>query len=1041
MGADEDLISGRVAVSTFDPAEKLRQHRPVLLACEAIGWLHMAGKARMEFLRKHAGDNVDYDYLEWHNKEQPPFPWDTLLDWIRTFSGSAIPPDAWPASIKEFTERHQDRDGGVLGLLQAGHAMASGIEKNLPRDTSEYLGQSLPHMWLSSPFGHPKCNLFADPPAVLSSRGWQQLVTEMRRVLETLKGLVSQSAVDVVLWQQWRDQAIGPSSYIRAAFLSTLAETRLPNNDVTLWDQSYVAAALFKSAVAGAILHGSFPWNTKEIKQKIRWRLLTVAVGADHYEMRAVKIGDWTGVRAILDDFFARVADLIEVDLAVGSLLYQDSSVAIFSFPGERFDENGPASWIEGWEQYLEQEVDRIAESLHLETPPLVCLSPPTRSLVLMARERRRAAEVLAIPVHRPWSISHRVSEEGRRHVCPVCRVRLNGDPSNKGRPCRVCRERRHQRFKDWLDGRINYDTIWFEEVADRNNRIALLTVSLDLEPWLNGERVDSLRAQAIPEWSRYNPVLSKPRRRDESKRREEVNPILPYELMDKLVAEIKGRFRDSAGQLKFNENDLLFANLQEGYRHVRSTNRQQANENAQAYEERLYKTFFRDIVEDRADAPDWDSLNDEQRAAWLAHQLFCKLPSPGRVYRFWRESQEFFEDLLKEFRQIAARNDNPWRLRRLLIMPDQSRSDGHWQDGTLYDGQLRGVPFSLVYISALNGFITVSNLARLLKQEEHGSALKGKIILVEEEETFGRPKTLAIGEVKEIRGTYSRLGVYHPVIPLEVSPLRFRVIVPLEAASDCLDLALSRWKEQFARVWDRLPLHVGIVAFERTLSFQAVLEAVRNLEDELTRRDVERWSVTGTEVYGGIFALQLRRPDGQETLRIIPLRLPDGRDDVFYPYLRVEDQSLRAPRDFRHPKGALYRHAPDLRLGDSVCVFPARVAALFMDSTAARFEKVDPIYAEDWKRVRDLWQLLVRVAPSQTALQRFWSEMSRLESEWLSGFERATPELWQDTVRALLVEHLEVKGTALETLLEAALKGLLQRTLEWHMTALKESL
>ena len=999
-------------MSTFDPAEKLRQHRPVLLACEAIGWLHMAGKARMEFLRHHGGHKVQYNDLKWHDAEQPPFPCDALLGWIKTFSGSAIPPAAWPASIKEFTEKHRGRDqGGVLGLLQAAHAMASGIEKNLPRDTSEYLDQSLPHMWLSSPFGHPKRNLFADPPVILTERGWQRLVSEMNQALEELKDLAQQKAADIDQWQRWRDKAIGADSYIRSAFLSTLAETRLPNNDVTLWDQSYVAAALFKSAVANAILDRSFPWKCKEnckaLKQKVRWRLLTVAVGADHYEMRAVKIGDWTGVRAVLDDFFARVADLIEVDLAVGSLLYQDSSVAIFSFPGERFDENGPASWIEGWEQYLEQEVDRIAESLHLETPPLVCLSPPTRSLVLMARERRRAAEVLAIPVHRPWSISHRVSEEGRRHVCPVCRVRLNGDPSNKGRPCRVCRERRHHRFQDWLDGRINYDTIWFEEVADRNNRLALLTVSLDLEPWLDGKRVDSLRAQAISEWVRFNPSL-----------RSNPNPISPSRPWEALRDYTKNILS------QWNSNDPVLGSLQDGFRRHAG-----------------WEEFFERIVEDRADAPDWDSLNDEQRAAWLAHQLFCKLPSPGRVYRFWRESQEFFEDLLKEFRQIAARNDNPWRLRRLLIMPDQSRSDGHWQDGTLYDGQLRGVPFSLVYISALNGFITVSNLARLLKQEEHGSALKGKIILVEEEETFGRPKTLAIGEVKEIRGTYSRLGVYHPVIPLEVSPLRFRVIVPLEAASDCLDLALSRWKEQFARVWDRLPLHVGIVAFERTLSFQAVLEAVRNLEDELTRRDVERWSVTGTEVYGGIFALQLRRPDGQETLRIIPLRLPDGRDDVFYPYLRVEDQSLRAPRDFRHPKGALYRHAPDLRLGDSVCVFPARVAALFMDSTAARFEKVDPIYAEDWKRVRDLWQLLVRVAPSQTALQRFWSEMSRLESEWLSGFERATPELWQDTVRALLVEHLEVKGTALETLLEAALKGLLQRTLEWHMTALKESL
>ncbi|MFN3742951.1 MAG: CRISPR-associated protein Csx11, partial [Anaerolineales bacterium] len=484
-------------MSTFGPAATLRQHRAVLLACEAIGWLHMAGKARMEFLRYHGGDKVQYDDLKWHDAEQPPFPWDDLLGWVKTFPGSAIMQVHWPSSMKEFTEKHRERNPGLLGLLQAGHGMASGIEKNLPTRTSQYLGQSLPHLWLSSPFGHPKRNLFADPPEVLSERGWRQLVIEMCRVLEELKTLSFQRVADAAHWRRWRDNAIGPGSYIREALLSTLAETRLPNNDVTLWDQSYVAAALFKSAVAAAILNSSFPWQDSGIKQKIRWRLLTVAIGADHYEARAVKIGDWTGTRAVLDEFFHWVAELIEVDLAVGSLLYLDSSVAIFSFPGERFDESVPASWLNGWEQYLQQEVDRIAESLHLETPPLVRLSSPTRSLVPMVQERMEAVKKLAIPVHRPWNICQRVPEESRGHVCPVCQVRLNGDPTNKGKPCKVCRERRHHRLEDWLHGRLDYDTIWFEEVADRNNRIALLTFSLDLEPWLNGERVDSLRAQA----------------------------------------------------------------------------------------------------------------------------------------------------------------------------------------------------------------------------------------------------------------------------------------------------------------------------------------------------------------------------------------------------------------------------------------------------------------------------------------------------------------------------------------------------------------
>jgi hypothetical protein len=61
----------------------LRQHRPLLLACEAIGWLHMTGKAHPDFLRHHGGVGVDYDDLCWHERESPPFPWSDKLAWLK----------------------------------------------------------------------------------------------------------------------------------------------------------------------------------------------------------------------------------------------------------------------------------------------------------------------------------------------------------------------------------------------------------------------------------------------------------------------------------------------------------------------------------------------------------------------------------------------------------------------------------------------------------------------------------------------------------------------------------------------------------------------------------------------------------------------------------------------------------------------------------------------------------------------------------------------------------------------------------------------
>lgn len=1043
--------------TNFPSPEILQRHRPLLLAMEAIGWFHMAGKARLEFLRFHGGEENRYEYKNWHDLETPPFPWESLLEWTKRLYSCVIPNNAWPSSFAAFTEKHADRgDTSLISLLQAAHGIVSGVEKNLPKSTSEYLkeylNQTLLHMWLSSPWGHPKRNLLADPPEVLTPHGWRQLVAEIRRVLEELRDLGTRNVQDVTLWHRWREQAIGPDSFIRRAFLATLAETRLPNNDVTLWDQSYVAAALFKSAVAGAVLDSSFPWTTDgSIKQKTRWRLLTVAIGTEHYEARAVKIGDWTGAQGAIEEFFRWVAELVEVDLAVGSLLYRDDSVAIFSFPGERFDEEEQerqrrgnpnfkfdetncADWLQGWTKWLQDQADEIARDLDLETPPHVHLSGPTRSLVPMVKEWQKAKQTVAVPIHRPWNIRWLMPSEGRGHVCPVCGVWLNGDPTNKGKPCVVCRQRRHHRRNDWLRGRLGYDTIWFEEVADRNGRLALVTLFLDVEPWLSGERVDSLRAQAIPEWVRFNRKVYRSIENQTSTWRNDHLLIRLERYLEKRIQKPQQQIATD-GILR-----ALIPTLEEEFGHA---------SDASASWERIYHR----LVEDRAEpvAPRYDRIDARKRGQWFVFESFRKLPSPGRVYRFWREAEEFFNDLLREFRRIAARSDNRWRVRRLLIWPDDATGKG-WEDLQLYNGRLyndrwQGRQLSLVYVRSLGGFVTASNLARLLRPEDTPDALRNARIVLEDEDEPGRQYNRTVAQARELRPLHAHLGVYAPVIPVELSPLRFRVLVPLEAASECVDLAGQWWQKQFARVWDRLPVQVGVVAFPRLVPYQAVIEAVRNVEDALDASE-ETWRVQEVVLRGGVVALRLHRPDGRETLRVIPATMPDGREDVFYPYVAVEDHTLRFPRDFRHPEGQVYRHLADLRLGDGLRVAPARVATLFLESTAARFDIQPPRYLEerryleDWTQMREVWALLQRVAPSQTAVRHLHSELMCLEQDWRSADGRTTapPDLWRDTVRAMLAHHLEVRGAVLDALTEAAVDGLLQWALDWHITALKES-
>lgn len=987
-------------MSSFHSLERLREYRPLLLAVEAVGWLHMTGKAHADFLREYGGIETGYKYEKWFQRFS--FPWSDLLKWVK--DKYSLPDKAWPDSMDDFLEKHTKNGPGLLGLLQAAHGMVSGIEKNLPRKPSEYLEQDVTHMWLSSVFGFPERNLLVDMPQVLTRQGWNEILQEIRKTLEMLRELgKSSSKDDIGAWWDWREKAL---NFLRTAFTQILAETRLPNNDVTLWDQSYAAAAMFKSAVAGALLEDGFPWNDGQLKRETRWRLLTVAVGVAHYERRAVRIGDWTGARMVLDEFFTQVRKLIETELAVGSLLYKDTGIMVFSFPGERFNAQNPLP-IEKWQGYVLEHLERFAKDFKLETPPYCVISEPTRSLVPMVSEIEKARQKVAVPIFRGWSVGDEVGKTDSGHVCPVCLVRQNDDPSDKQKPCAVCNERRDKRLNNWLSS-SSQDTIWLDEVADENDRLALITLGLDLGPWVEGTRLDSLRTQAISGWRQHNPKLSN-----------SDNPIDPSRPYLSLLEYVKTQIESG-----YNQNDPVLGSLQEGYRR-----------------ERDWPTFYEKIVEDRSrTAPPWDKLNGEQRAKWVVHQLFCKLPSPGRVYRFWRQAESFFEERLREFRGIASRHPNRWRVLRLLLKLTANTSAG-WKDHNPYEGYCRNIPISLLYLEEKGSFLTICNLARLLGPEEGPDALKNEEIELYDDQ--GRLQPLKIEEVEEVgKQNVGQLGAYFPVIPLEVSPTRFRILVPPTAAAACVDRVIADWEEKFARVWDRLPLLVGVVAFPRKLSFQAVIEAARNLEDELrSALKEEKWQVERVQIQNETVILRLKRANvGRALQYTVPTVLLDGRCDVFYPYFAVDDHEVRYPLDFWHPCGQVYRHITDLKPRDTLTVMPSLIATLFMDTAARRFEVPPPRLLSDWGKMRRLWDLITQAAESMSSLRTVWDELQRLRDSWEgTAPEEEVDPTWQVFISTVIANQLRLKGADLEQVVGAVQDGLLEWCLEWHLTMLKE--
>ena len=130
-------------------------------------------------------------------------------------------------------------------------------------------------------------------------------------------------------------------------------------------------------------------------------------------------------------------------------------------------------------------------------------------------------------------------------------------------------------------------------------------------------------------------------------------------------------------------------------------------------------------------------------------------------------------------------------------MKPDQPSST--WKNRVPYNGRCDGNPIDLLFDKERKGFVTLFNMSRFLAPEQDKGALQNKEIVLKDDDNENAG-TLKVQSVENVSGA---LGVYHPVIPLELSPMRFRVLLPLEAASACVDRAAEAWRAQFARVWE----------------------------------------------------------------------------------------------------------------------------------------------------------------------------------------------------------------------------------------------
>jgi hypothetical protein len=415
--------------------------------------------------------------------------------------------------------------------------------------------------------------------------------------------------------------------------------------------------------------------------------------------------------------------------------------------------------------------------------------------------------------------------------------------------------------------------------------------------------------------------------------------------------------------------------------------------------------------------------------------KLKNKEPSFARIQRVWKTTQRFWQTALIDIPGATF----PKVKGRLIIEPSNLTQFKLQRYGS-YDLVLGMTKLSVFHDDGK--LITTDNIRYAAKQlgakcEEHESdeaamgfvrdQLLNQQIFIEEPTGYGSPNKLQ-GKLN-ISNVMFNVTEYSPVIPILAEPRTFMALVPAEKSLDVIKAIQTKYEREMGKVRNRLPIHLGVVYFQRRTPLRSALDAGRQMLNYKSPDNQQLWQVhsnaqgplpiekkdlaTGTKQFDKTISLELTQNDRSITWHV-PARMGDGTTcDVWYPYVFLEtngddskingrQRAIKSQRPGETTPCWLV-HAADLKEGDWIYFTPSTFDFEFLDTSARRFEvyydengrrprQTRPFYLEDLDRFDILWKILKTLETSQrhqvihtieaTRENWYWQNEKELEDE-----------------------------------------------------------
>ncbi len=725
---------------------------------------------------------------------------------------------------------------------------------------------------------------------------------------------------------------------------------------------------------------------------------------------QGLKIGDILGYRNEIEQTLNKIKEVIEFEYPLGNEIYRDSTGIYFSCPNVN-DINKLRSEI------IDQikNINKLDFSLQIEIS-----DKSSRSMVILASEREKSLDIISYP--HAGDVEH-ISKESentdRVDICPVCRIRLKAEKEDR---CKKCKEKYEKRSKAWIEeGNNHKETIWLDEVADKNDRVALIVGQFDLRRWLSGEFVNTFVSQTFDEWKDICVDRGCTEKVSDVCSRLNISNILDLErgFLDlfKNTTSLNDDWKKICGSfIGIKPNDFI-------------------------------RDFWEPIAERDATGKAQTLTDNSEKAKHLIRLLFRKHPSPARIYRIWETTTEFinniiFEKVLKEYNwnsEIRGQRIQ-FKIEPNPEIPEGSTCDIDFGFSPVCVDKGRGIFVSTVNLEILKKFgNTIEEIIKNITNRE----IK---IKTDDDKRWRKAKII------DTKLAQDKFQNYLPYIKIYDFPDQFMILVPAYDAFEIAKRIYSEYELQFSKVRDRLPFHLGIIAFHRRTPLYVAMDAGKRLLNafrhktetkEATIKSIEDYS---DDKFGGfVKKIQISEiPEYSSVPSTWFISYSTGdpeQEDEWHPYFRFAGNDSATDKegysfDYTGEKNYVV-HVKKLNCNDKILIETSYFKMLFLESSSDRFridEDLRPI--DEIRRLDDLWKDIQKIMKEKnlgiTQLYAYWQEVEERKREYQNSTVK------ENFIKAAITNIFKIsqikEKELFDKLYQATIDGLLNLCLYWNL-------